>query len=412
MAKAVEKDKELVPELRFPEFKGSWACEKLGKVTSFSKGKGISKSDVVENGALPCVRYGELYTTYNAVIDTPESSTNIDESELVISQGGEVLIPASGEDALDIATAVVVLRKGVAIGGDLNILRSKLNSLFLSYNLTHKNRHEIARLAQGNSVVHVYSSQLSQIPISYPEKKEQLKIVAFLTTVEHKINKLREKYKTLQTYKRGMIQQIFSQQVRFKQKDGSPFPDWKEQKVSSMGKVIKGNGLSKSVIKPVGRYKCILYGELFTKYSELIGNVDSFTDSQDGVFSQFGDVLMPTSDVTPSGLATASALLEADVKLGGDMNILRLKNKYSPILISYLLNFNKRTIMRLVTGTTIKHIYAKDLLELSLCVPSSSKEQKIIADFLLTIDRKIHAIEAKVKQMETFKKGLLQKMFV
>lgn len=130
---------ETVPKLRFKEFEGTgnWCRKKLGQIAIFSKGKGISKSDISLNGVLPCIRYGELYTHYNETIKTIKSYTNIPANELILSQANDVIIPASGETHEDIATASCVLEGGIALGGDLNIIRSEINGVFLSYYLNN-----------------------------------------------------------------------------------------------------------------------------------------------------------------------------------------------------------------------------------------------------------------------------------
>src|SRR5690606_35080787 len=149
---------ELIPELRFPEFVnvGEWEEKILGDVATFFKGKGISKADIVEDGSLPCIRYGELYTHYNETITKIKSSTNLSTDDLILSQVNDVIIPASGETQIDIATASCVLQDGVALGGDLNIIRTNLNGVFLSYYLNNAKKEDIAQMAQGISVVHLY----------------------------------------------------------------------------------------------------------------------------------------------------------------------------------------------------------------------------------------------------------------
>ena len=127
-----------IPVLRFPEFSGEWENKTLGKVATFSKGKGISKTDIDENGYLECIRYGELYTYYGETINNIKSKTNLNKDGLVLSEYNDVIIPASGETQTDIATASCVLKDGVALGGDLNIIKTKLNGVFLSYYLNSK----------------------------------------------------------------------------------------------------------------------------------------------------------------------------------------------------------------------------------------------------------------------------------
>ncbi|MCD4655288.1 hypothetical protein K8T06_15310 [bacterium] len=138
-----------VPKLRFPEFQdaGEWEEKALGKIAIFKKGIGISKTDISPGGSQACIRYGELYTHYKETIDSIVSYTDIPSDRLVISRANDVIIPASGETQIDIATASCVLKSGIALGGDLNIIRSKINGVFLSYYLNSAKKKAIANVA-------------------------------------------------------------------------------------------------------------------------------------------------------------------------------------------------------------------------------------------------------------------------
>ncbi len=141
----------LVPKLRFGEFNTNWEKtvsknktetpypdwedKKLGEIATFTKGKGISKNDLDPDGKTACIRYGELYTKYSETISDVLSTTSTPFNELVLSHANDVIIPASGETHIDIATASCVVRKDIALGGDLNIIRSNANGVFLAYYL-------------------------------------------------------------------------------------------------------------------------------------------------------------------------------------------------------------------------------------------------------------------------------------
>ncbi|WP_081874018.1 restriction endonuclease subunit S [Chryseobacterium sp. JM1] len=198
-----EKNKSIrnFPTLRFPEFKEEWERKKLGGIAKFSKGKGISKIDIDENGETECVRYGELYTHYGEVITDIKSKTNIDKSSLVLSEGNDVIIPASGETQIDIATASCVLKSGVALGGDLNIIKTSNDGVFLSYYLNSKKKMDIARLSQGISVVHLYSSQLALLTLNLPKLDEQRKIASFLSLLDERIRLSMKIIEVLRTLK-------------------------------------------------------------------------------------------------------------------------------------------------------------------------------------------------------------------
>lgn len=228
------------PKLRFSEFSGPWKAAVFGDVATFSKGKGISKADISEDGRTPCIRYGQLYTDYGTSIDQTISFTSVSPSELHLSEGNEVIIPASGEDAKDIATAAVVLRSGVALGGDLNVIRSKLDGLFLASYLSGKKRMALASMAQGHSVVHLYPTQLQTLEFALPSLPEQKKIASFLSSVSVKIGQLERKKTFLEDYKKGCLQQLFSQEIRFKTDNGSSFPDWEEKELGEVAEIVGG----------------------------------------------------------------------------------------------------------------------------------------------------------------------------
>ncbi|MDQ1806306.1 restriction endonuclease subunit S, partial [Chryseobacterium sp. CKR4-1] len=202
--------------MRFPGFEGEWETKKLGEIAKFSKGKGISKSDIEENGVTECIRYGELYTHYREVINEIRSTTNIDKSTLVLSEENDVIIPASGETTIDIATASCVLKSGIALGGDLNIIKTKINGIFLSYYLNSKKKIEIANLAQGISVVHLYSSQLASLSLSLPKLNEQNRISSFLALLDKRIQTQNKIIEQLETLIKGLSEKLFSQGSRFK----------------------------------------------------------------------------------------------------------------------------------------------------------------------------------------------------
>ncbi|MBN8519201.1 MAG: restriction endonuclease subunit S [Candidatus Accumulibacter sp.] len=231
------KAERLVPALQFPEFqKGlGWEPKTLGEVATFAKGKGISKADISENGSLPCVRYGELYTRYGETIDKIYSYTNIPADDLVLSHANDVIIPASGETEADIATASCVLRAGVALGSDLNIIRSKFNGVFLSYYLNSSRKHAIAKLAQGFSVVHLYSSQLKKLHVAVPQVSEQKKIADCLSFLDDLIIAQAKKIEALKAHKKGLMQQLFPAEgetvPRFRFPEFQGAPEWKEAKL-------------------------------------------------------------------------------------------------------------------------------------------------------------------------------------
>ncbi|MDF1680271.1 restriction endonuclease subunit S [Ponticaulis sp.] len=200
-------------KIRFKDDQGNdfpdWEEKRLGDVVHFGKGKGISKGDIKDGASLPCIRYGEIYTHYAEQIDVVHSRTNVPADELVLSNSGDVIVPASGEDRLDMARACCVMVDGVALGGDINILRGAENGLFLAYYLNNAKTRDIARFAQGYSVVHLYGSQLKPLSVLLPHPEEQKKIADFLSELDEKLATLSDQIRLAQTFKKGLLQQMF-----------------------------------------------------------------------------------------------------------------------------------------------------------------------------------------------------------
>ena len=209
-----------VPKLRFSEF--NKVCEytqyKFDDIFIFSSGKNIKQNEASPEFITPCIRYGELYHMYGEVITKTINSTNLDKSDLTFSHGNEILLPSAGEDPLDIGSASALILKGVAIGRTINVLRPKgdidYSHVYVSYYINNKLRRDISKLARGASISNVYNSDLKTLKVNLPELDEQQKIASFLTSVDSKISQLTEKQRLLKEYKKGVMQQIFSQQLR------------------------------------------------------------------------------------------------------------------------------------------------------------------------------------------------------
>ena len=187
---------------------------------------------------------------------------------------------------------------------------------------------------------------------------------------------------------------------------------WEYPKIEDIFTILKGNGLSKNKIVKNGKNKCILYGELYTKYSEVIHEIFSRTNEDNGVKSKKGDILIPASTTTTGkDLANAVALNEDNVLLGGDINIFRMKkNNIDNIFMAhYLTHIKKREIASLTQGSTIIHLYGKNMKHLHIHVPPL-EEQKKIAEILSSVDQKIAFVDNQIEETEVLKKGLMQKL--
>ena len=199
-----------VPEIRFVGFTDAWEQRKAADLAEYSKGNGYSKCDLTEAGT-PIILYGRLYTKYQFLIDDIDTFA-VAKSSSVFSKGGEVIIPASGETAEDIARAAVVAKSGVLLGGDLNILCliEQINPVFFAIAISNgKPQEELAKKAQGKSVVHIHNSDIQEVMIPLPKRAEQDKIVGLFSHLDHLITLHQRKLERLQNIKKACLEKMF-----------------------------------------------------------------------------------------------------------------------------------------------------------------------------------------------------------
>ena len=223
------------PNIRFKGFTDDWEQRKLGELASFSKGSGYSKSDLTDAGT-PIILYGRLYTKYETVISKVDTFADA-KSGSVYSKGGEVIVPGSGETAEDISIASVVENAGVLLGGDLNIITppEEIDSAFLAISISNGKPHkDMAKMAQGKSVVHLHNSDLGKIDLPYPSMEEQRKISGTFANLDNLITLHQRKCDETKELKKFMLQKMFPKngekkpEIRF---EGFT-DDWEQRKLS------------------------------------------------------------------------------------------------------------------------------------------------------------------------------------
>ena len=201
--------KKLLSPKSCPLKNAKWTTAKLDEIGSFIKGAPLSKADISDDGT-PFILYGELYTTYNEVVTNVKRRTQAQVDELFLSREGDVVIPISGETAEEISTASCVMLSDVILAGDLIIYRShKVDGRIISYLLNHVVNTQIARIAQGKSVVHIQASELRQLTLSYPDEKTQKTLIAFLSKLDDKVINEENALAFLINLKVGLLQQLF-----------------------------------------------------------------------------------------------------------------------------------------------------------------------------------------------------------
>lgn len=249
------------------------------------------------------------------------------------------------------------------------------------------------------------------IPVNIPLLKEQEKISKFLTTVDKKITNLKNTITSLENQKKGLLQQIFSQKLRFKDENGNNYPNWEKKKLGDIGSFSRGGNLSKSDLSKKGT-SCILYGELYTYYNEFATEIKSKTlNTTNLVLSKKYDVLLPLSGETAEDISTCTCIFFDDIALGSDLLIFRssfFDGRFMSLLLKYKYKYK---IAQIAQGKSIVHISEKNIKNINIKIPCI-EEQQNIADFILIFTKKLENQKAQLEHWKQIKKGLLQQMFV
>jgi type I restriction enzyme S subunit len=339
------------------------------------------------------------------VIDSIASKTNVALDVSVLSNENDVIIPSSGETQLDIVTASCVLKKGVILGGDLNIIRTNLNGVFLSYLLNNRKKKDIAKLSQGNSVVHLYNKQLATLNLNLPTPKEQQKIANFLSAIDNRIQTLVKKKTLLEQYKKGVMQKIFKQELRFKDDDGAEFYNWKLKRIGKVFKERNEKNFKDMELLSVSISKGI--------YSQSESNKKDNSNSDK---SKYKRVLK--DDIAYNSMRMwqgASAVSEYDGIVSPAYTILEGNEYQYSIFYGYLfkMSFMIQTFQKNSQGLTSDtwNLKYPMISKIKINVPSLEEQTKI-ANFLSAIDRNIELVTKKIIHTKAYKKGLLQQMFV
>lgn len=411
----MEKLDKIKPLLRFPAFiqDGGWKEYKLGDIAQFYKGKGISKNDVTDNGTIPCIRYGELYTHYKEVIDEVTSYTDLSIDDLFMSKANDIIIPSSGETKEDIATASCVLRNNVALGGDINVIRTSNNGVFLSYYLNNAKKHDIAKIAQGISIIHLYNEQLRNLSVEIPNLEEQQKIAECLSSIDSYISSLNEKVEQLKVHKKSLLQKLFPQrgqtvpEYRFSefQKDSA----WEKMKLGDVTTVINRRNKSNRSL-PI---YSISNKDGFVLQSEQFDGLDSESRGYD--ISLYKIVGRNTFAYNPARINIGSIGYSGNLKevlISSLYVCFKTTDELDDEFLQCFLKtaeFNQ-AVENNVEGGIRSYLFYENFSRIRIALPSL-QEQKKIATTILSIDDVILKYTNKVSLLNDYKKGLMQQLF-
>ena len=407
MTMAENKEKKVlnVPNLRFPEFQGEWQEERLADIADLSKGIGISKDQLSADGE-PCILYGELYTKYKSeTIKEVISKTNIDNTKLVKSKANDVIIPCSGETAEEIATARCVLKDDVLLGGDLNIIRLHgYDGSFMSYQLNGKRKYDIAKVAQGVSVVHLYGEHLKNIKTINPSLNEQKKIANLLSLLDERISTQNKIIEDLKKLKYAISKYLFERKDLFENKI----------KLSKVAELKNGYAFQSSKYNALGKWKILtianVAGERYVKTNECNCIIEIPYDIQKHQKLEANDILISlTGNVGRVSLCTEGLFL-----LNQRVGLLQLKVSEDREYIYQALSSHKfeNSMIACAQGAAQMNIGKGDVENYILPYSFNRKNISIVASILRAYDKYIINETNLQSILHIQKQYLLRQMFI
>ena len=394
------------PDLRFPEFNDHWKCEILKDVAIFRNGKAHEQL-IGESG---------LYTVINSrFISTEGLIEKFSNHQLVPVQEKDITMVMSdvpNGKALAKCFYVDANNKFTLNQRICSLTAESINSLYLFY-LLNRNKYFLA-FDSGVSQTNLRKEDVLRCPIASPSIKEQEKIAGFLGAVDARLGQLRRKHELLQTYKRGVMQKLFSQQIRFKQDDGSDFPDWEKKKFGEVFKRVKRRNAesNSNVLTISAQFGLINQREFFNK-SVAAQDLSGY------YLLKRGDFAYNKSYSKGYPMGALKRLKKYDKGVVSSLYIcFSTMNETNAIFYEQYFDggFLNRELSKIAQEGARNHgllnMSVVDFFkDIKINYPHCD-EQKKIADFLASLDQRIAAIAAQIERNEKFKEGLLQKMFV
>lgn len=389
--------------MRFSGFDDEWNEVTLNDVATFSKGKGISKNDI-SNYGIECVRYGELYTKYNEMIYNIESKTDLDKNELKLSEKNDILIPCSGETAIDLATASCIQKDQVAIGGDITVIKTNQYAPFITYYLNQK-KTEIAKYAQGVSIVHLYPKDFKVMNIRIPSINEQKMIIRLLEEITKKEQLLESKYQQYQEFKKFLMQKIFAQELRF---DNSSKIQ-KEIQLSDVISIINKrnkNDENIPVLSISNKFGFISQTEQFEDREVASSDKKNYKIVNKGEFA-YNPARINVGSIAQLKNYEKGIISPMYIVFKVDSNVLN-QTYFENFLDS---DYFRYEMMKRLEGSVRMILSADSLKNIKITIPSIDEQEKLSKVFL-AFDKKIKITKYQLDKTQEFKKGLLQQMFV
>lgn len=409
----------MVPKLRFEGFNKNWAVKKLENVFSFKNGLNASKE--MYGKGIKFINVLDIINNEKITFDVIQESVEATNEQISTYQvrQGDIVFQRSSETRDEVGQANVYADSETVLFGGF-VIRARplinINSTFLNFQLkTDALRKDITQRSGGSTRYNIGQDSLGKVTAFFPEIREQEKIANFLSSVDEKMALLNKQYELLCQYKKGMMQKIFSQEVRFKNENDKDFPEWEQKKIREITSLIKDG--------THGTHNNVTESDFFLLSAKNIQEGKVAIDKNDRKISEIefraifknynlaqGDILL--SVVGTIGRVAIYSEQYANYAFQRSVAFFRFTQDL-PEFIYQLFNatkFQKELIIRQVISAQ-PGIYLGDLADISLEIPVQ-KEQMKIANFLSALDDKIAAKKVELDKLKTWKQGLLQQMFV
>ena len=380
-----------VPQLRFGEFSGEWEEKKLRDVTTYVDYRGRAPVKTEKGHFLVTAK-----NIKKGFIDYKCSKEYVAENDYlnVMSKGlpkvGDILFTTEAP----MGNVAQVDDKDIALAQRVIKFRSKemlYNLYLLHYMLSPIFQKIISTKSIGTTVQGISGKELHKIKLSFPSKQEQEKIASFLSSVDTKIEQLTSTTKLLQEYKKGVMQKIFSQEIRFRDDDGSEYAEWVEKKLGDVSSITTGNSNRED--------------------SSLDGEYTFFDRSEDirtsGIFLFDGEAVIVAGEGQQFIPKYFIGKFDLHQRTYAIMNFNQVNGKF----IYYLIYTSQNYFLSQAVGSTVKSLRLPMFTKMKINVPCLLEQTKI-ANFLSSIDSKIEQSQKQLSLTKEFKKALLQQMFV
>ncbi|MDD5021626.1 MAG: restriction endonuclease subunit S [Endomicrobiaceae bacterium] len=382
-----------------------WNEKLLIECGEILQGLTYSPNDVVSDGLL-VLRSSNIQNEQFNFNDCVFVNKKVDE-KLLIREGDIVICVRNGSSKLIGKSAIAHRDYNATFGAFMSVFRSEyaqyIFQLFRSSIIQDQIRNNSSA-----TINQITKNDFNHIVIPFPDDyTEQATIASVLSDMDEYIFSLERLIAKKKNIKQGTIQNLLTGKIRLEGFKGK----WNKKAMDKIFKLHKGFGLSKEKLSPNGKNKCILYGEIFTIYKEVIGKVNSKTDFNEGYISKKGDLLLPGSTTTTGvDLIKSAVVLENNVRLGGDINILRPKIEVDTRFISYLLPLLKNDLVQYTQGITIIHLQSQKMLEYEISIPDDIKEQTAIVNIIGDMDAEIEMLQTKLRKVKLVKQGAMQQL--